>query len=472
MAIQLRRGAYTDLDPTRLLPGEIAVVLSGDPNTESGKAIYVCFATGTISRFTLSEDFESVIEDIETNIAESLSGIESGVEAALNELFARSERDSTLSYGSTSTEVPISLYQLLYIRDIVGSNSGTQTLNLYETYEDTNPDEVVVKKGQVVDVSGYSYFSITNSDSLSYAVTTSYTFYNIKKSKIDNIIRNMITDDSTLPVLEAAYRDGLSDFLNVTASPYAQDNPASDYSYIQIADITSDNDDVSDIMLQLFTSASDSAPTKTIPIEKGQVIDVKDNTKVRVKNHNWSNTKAYVSIARYHTSASANYILSRAHSDAQSQVNAAKEELNPDWEELETVDVEDLSDTPDGFIWDVDNYDDLKIIINGVTSVTGNRNIDLRLTTSGGASEHIGMFANLINQTSKDIKLKATRNTGTATMELTGSIMRSAYPYVDDSSYNRDVAVPSGAITKVELIISGGGGLATGEITLLGRKRG
>lgn len=47
MAIQLRRGAYANYDATKLQPGEVAVVQSGDPSTSDGKAIYIQTSTGT-----------------------------------------------------------------------------------------------------------------------------------------------------------------------------------------------------------------------------------------------------------------------------------------------------------------------------------------------------------------------------------------------------------------------------------------
>ena len=44
MAIQHRRGIYSRFDPSRLVAGEWAVVLSGDPDAKDGKAAYGCFA--------------------------------------------------------------------------------------------------------------------------------------------------------------------------------------------------------------------------------------------------------------------------------------------------------------------------------------------------------------------------------------------------------------------------------------------
>lgn len=56
MAIQMRRGAFKDFDSRKMLPGEIAVILEGDPDTEDGRSIYVCFAPGIVKRFSSYED--------------------------------------------------------------------------------------------------------------------------------------------------------------------------------------------------------------------------------------------------------------------------------------------------------------------------------------------------------------------------------------------------------------------------------
>ena len=64
MAIKNRRGPYNKFDPTKLLPGEWAVVLSGDPNASDGLACYMCFAPGTVKRM-------ATYEDMVDNIAES-----------------------------------------------------------------------------------------------------------------------------------------------------------------------------------------------------------------------------------------------------------------------------------------------------------------------------------------------------------------------------------------------------------------
>lgn len=63
MAIQNRRGPYEKLDTTKLLPGEPAVVLQGDPLCEDGKSVYICFTAGDAKRMATYEDMVENIDD-------------------------------------------------------------------------------------------------------------------------------------------------------------------------------------------------------------------------------------------------------------------------------------------------------------------------------------------------------------------------------------------------------------------------
>lgn len=73
MAIQHRRGVYNKFDPSKLLPGEWAVVLSGDPDVADGRAVYICFAAGDVKRLTTYEDMNDIILRAEEAIVASLT---------------------------------------------------------------------------------------------------------------------------------------------------------------------------------------------------------------------------------------------------------------------------------------------------------------------------------------------------------------------------------------------------------------
>ena len=59
--IQHRRGDYAYYDPTRVLPGELVVVQGNDPNSDDGKAIYICTVAGDVRRLITESDLESEV---------------------------------------------------------------------------------------------------------------------------------------------------------------------------------------------------------------------------------------------------------------------------------------------------------------------------------------------------------------------------------------------------------------------------
>ena len=63
MAIQNRRGAYANFDPTKMKPGEFAIVQSGDPNSTDGKAVYICTTTGTVRRLVSELELGDLVDD-------------------------------------------------------------------------------------------------------------------------------------------------------------------------------------------------------------------------------------------------------------------------------------------------------------------------------------------------------------------------------------------------------------------------
>lgn len=96
MAIQLRRGDYEDFDKTKMQGGELAVVTSSDPNTESGCATYVSYASGDESKVKrlvheedYKKDFLNLSAELDEKIDDSFTGLqldEEIVMAAFDEL--------------------------------------------------------------------------------------------------------------------------------------------------------------------------------------------------------------------------------------------------------------------------------------------------------------------------------------------------------------------------------------------------
>lgn len=57
--IQHRRGSYNDYDPTKVLPGELVVTQSDDPNSDDGKAIYIGTTSGDVKQLATHDDIEA-----------------------------------------------------------------------------------------------------------------------------------------------------------------------------------------------------------------------------------------------------------------------------------------------------------------------------------------------------------------------------------------------------------------------------
>lgn len=79
MAIQMRRGAYSDFDPTKMVAGEWAIVTSGDPTTVTGRAVYHCFVAGQVEKIASYTDAAQIIINA---IPDTVDAITAAVEEA------------------------------------------------------------------------------------------------------------------------------------------------------------------------------------------------------------------------------------------------------------------------------------------------------------------------------------------------------------------------------------------------------
>ena len=67
-----RRGPYSDFDPLELLPHEIAIVISGDPNTSDGKSAYICIQAGEVKRIIFEDEFDTQTMNVVEKVIEQL----------------------------------------------------------------------------------------------------------------------------------------------------------------------------------------------------------------------------------------------------------------------------------------------------------------------------------------------------------------------------------------------------------------
>ena len=69
MAIQMRRGKFTNFIPSKLLPGEYAVVQGDDPSVRDGRSVYMAFAAGVVKRLATYED---MVENVSSALVDAI----------------------------------------------------------------------------------------------------------------------------------------------------------------------------------------------------------------------------------------------------------------------------------------------------------------------------------------------------------------------------------------------------------------
>lgn len=105
MAIQNRRGTYADFDPQKLVPGEWAVVQSGDPNSTRGKSVYMAFNVGDVERMATYEDMQENIVSATTDVQEQFADELTQTIADANSTIADIQDDADTLIANTSTTV-------------------------------------------------------------------------------------------------------------------------------------------------------------------------------------------------------------------------------------------------------------------------------------------------------------------------------------------------------------------------------
>ena len=112
MAIQMRRGAYAQFDPSKMKAGEWAVSTDSDTKKQQ---IWMCFAPGIVKRMGTVEDFDveiqRLIQDYLDGMAESVEKAQESAEAtrlnkeaaARSEANAKASENQALSYKNSAS---------------------------------------------------------------------------------------------------------------------------------------------------------------------------------------------------------------------------------------------------------------------------------------------------------------------------------------------------------------------------------
>ena len=111
MAIQMRRGEYDDFDASKMLAGELAVVVSGDPETEGG-ALYVATAAGSATRVAFAnevptEDATPTSDGLMSAADKAkLDGVAAGAQANVIESVSVNGNNATVTGKAAAVTIP------------------------------------------------------------------------------------------------------------------------------------------------------------------------------------------------------------------------------------------------------------------------------------------------------------------------------------------------------------------------------
>lgn len=103
MAIQHRRGSYTDFDPQKMKPAEIAVVQSNDPIATDGQAVYVAFQAGTVKRMATHDELEDY-NDQSQAILNSVTQTAQNVQTTYNNTVAKANEASQSATAASNAQ--------------------------------------------------------------------------------------------------------------------------------------------------------------------------------------------------------------------------------------------------------------------------------------------------------------------------------------------------------------------------------
>jgi len=152
MAIQNRRGNFVDFNPAKMLPGEWAVVQNGDPSSNSGTSIYMCFSVGNVKRMATYED---MVENINLATADVQAMFTADVQAAIlaatqatagantvisNAQNAIADTNAAISRADVATANAVAVYEQL------------KDIDVAQLQDDINNLAEVARTGNSIDV--------------------------------------------------------------------------------------------------------------------------------------------------------------------------------------------------------------------------------------------------------------------------------------------------------------------------------
>ena len=221
MAIQNRRGAYSNFTPNKMVPGEIAVVQSGDPNASDGKSVYVAFQAGSAKRLATYDDIrdqitqatDEIIDEIEEAVADDVEAAEAAAQSvsASAAQIAQNASDITDLKSNLTNGVKsiINGKVSLIIDEFPGYYSGTGSISAQtSTNKEYYTNKIAVTPGEELIIT----LDIASSNTMWVAVAefaSDQTFkarFNVDKATVGTTVTKTYTVRSDVYYISITYR--------------------------------------------------------------------------------------------------------------------------------------------------------------------------------------------------------------------------------------------------------------------------
>ena len=126
--VQHRRDIYSNFAPSKIKPGEIIMITSGDPNSSSGKSVYACITAGDVQRLATQDELSTYDQAAQTaaeaaaqskadaatikgQVDEVLSSAQAAAQTATEQAQAATSANSQISEHTTAAETAASQAQ-------------------------------------------------------------------------------------------------------------------------------------------------------------------------------------------------------------------------------------------------------------------------------------------------------------------------------------------------------------------------
>ncbi len=107
MAIQHRRGNYSDFDPSKTVAGEFNVVQNGDPIASDGEAVYIAFQTGKVKRLATYDelqDYNQRSEQLLEQVTEKATAVNQNYQNTVTKANEASQSATDAATAKTAAE--------------------------------------------------------------------------------------------------------------------------------------------------------------------------------------------------------------------------------------------------------------------------------------------------------------------------------------------------------------------------------